>query len=220
MVTTRRVLDAVASQPLVKSKQRVKDHAEVLTPSWLVDDMLNLVRNESERIDSRFLEPACGTGNFLVRVLARKLAVVRSRYGKSEFEKRHQALFALMCIYGIEIQADNVSECRHNLVQVFKAFLSLRSDDPILEAARSIVSINIIYGDALAMCSLDEQTGELGAPIVFAEWGYLGKGRYQRRDFRLDMLSSSWARATGSAMREVFQPVRSHPQMTVKELAE
>ena len=99
---------------LVRSKQRVADHGEVFTPPWLVEAMLDLVKGESERIDSRFLEPACGSGNFLVRVLFRKLTTVQHKYGKSDFEKRNFALLGLMCIYGIELLPDNVAECRAN----------------------------------------------------------------------------------------------------------
>ena len=84
---------------LIKSKKRVADHGEVFTPPWLVDAMLDLVKEEAERIDARFLEPACGSGNFLVGVLQRKLATVELKFGKSDFEKRHYALLALMCIY-------------------------------------------------------------------------------------------------------------------------
>ncbi|WP_460782713.1 N-6 DNA methylase [Microbacterium tumbae] len=104
-----------ASERLVKSRQRVADHGEVFTPRWLVDDMLDLVRAETERIDSRFLEPACGSGNFLVPVLERKLEAVQARHGRSDFEKRHYALFAMMCVYGIELLSDNAAECRENL---------------------------------------------------------------------------------------------------------
>lgn len=108
----------VDPENLVKSKQRVADHGEVFTPSWMVEDMLDLVKGESERIDSRFLEPACGSGNFLKVVLLRKLATVQARYGKSEFERNHNALFALMCIYGIELLEDNVRECRESLLGI------------------------------------------------------------------------------------------------------
>ena len=95
---------------LVKSKQRVADHGEVFTPEWMVEAMLDLVKAESERIDSRFLEPACGSGNFLVKVLQRKLAAVQLKYGKSEFERQHYALLGLMCVYGIELLPDNIAE--------------------------------------------------------------------------------------------------------------
>lgn len=98
----------------IKSRQRVADHGEVFTPEWLVEAMLNLVNDETERIDSRFLEPACGSGNFLVKVLRRKLAAVERKYGKSDFDRRHYALLSLMCIYGIELLSDNIKECRAN----------------------------------------------------------------------------------------------------------
>lgn len=77
---------------LIKSKKRFADHGEVFAPAWLVDAMLDLVKDESERIDSRFLEPACGSGNFIVKVLQRKLAAVECKFGKSDFEKQHYAL--------------------------------------------------------------------------------------------------------------------------------
>ncbi len=114
--------------PLVRSKQRVADHGEVFTPPWLVEAMLDLVKDESERIDSRFLEPACGSGNFLVQVLRRKLAAVELKFGKCDFEKRHYALFGLMCIYGIELLADNVAECRANLLEILADYLGRRRD--------------------------------------------------------------------------------------------
>lgn len=216
----KKVLDAVAAKPLVKSRQRVQDHAEVLTPAWLVDDMLDLVKTQSERIDSRFLEPACGDGNFLVRVLARKLATVKARYGKSDFETRHQALLALMSIYGIEIQADNAADCRRNLLNVFSAFLGLKPDDDFLRAARAVLEVNIIQGDALAMTMVSESSETHGHPIVFAEWAYLGRGKYQRRDFRFDALASRSTVTRGNAAHEVFKPLRAYPQMTVRMLPE
>src|SRR3954452_5611288 len=104
---------------LIKSKKRVADHGEVFTPPWMIEAMLDLVKGETERIDSRFLEPACGSGNFLVRILQRKLAIVEMKFGKaSDFEKQHYALVALMCIYGIELLSDNIAECRANMLEV------------------------------------------------------------------------------------------------------
>ena len=111
----------------VKSKQRVADHGEVFTPAWMVEAMLDLVKDETERIDSRFLEPACGSGNFLVQILRRKLAAVELKYGKSDFERRHYALLALMCIYGIELLADNIAECRANVLEILAEYLNLKS---------------------------------------------------------------------------------------------
>src|ERR1700686_4124713 len=118
------LLAQVAGKPpslmnLIKSKRRVADHGEVFTPQWLVEKMLDLVQGETERIDSRFLESACGSGNFLVPVLQRKLAAVEAKYGKSDFERRHYALLGLMCIYGIELLTDNIAECHENLLEIF-----------------------------------------------------------------------------------------------------
>ena len=110
----------------VKSKQRVADHGEVFTPAWMVEAMLDLVKDETERIDSRFLEPACGTGNFLVQVLRRKLTAVELKYSKSDFERQNYALLALMCIYGIELLPDNIVECRANLIRIFAEYLNLK----------------------------------------------------------------------------------------------
>lgn len=219
MAKARKLLDKVAAMPLVKSRQRVQDHAEVLTPAWLVDEMIDLVKDESERIESRFLEPACGTGNFLVRVLARKLVTVKIRYGRSEFEKRHHALSALMSIYGIEIQPDNALECRANLLSLFAAYVSVKPGDDLMRAASLVVNTNIVVGDALAMITVGGPPENQGRPIVFAEWGYLGRGRYQRRDFQFDRMSGRSSIRPGEAHHEIFQPVATYPTMTVAQLA-
>lgn len=202
---------------LVKSRQRVADHGEVFTPAWMVEDMLDLVKEESERIDSRVLEPACGSGNFLVRVLARKLATVELRYRKSEFERRHYALFALMCTYGIELLADNAEECRDNLAEVFNTFLGIDNDDKWAQAAHVVLAANIVQGDALTM------TVPSGKPITFPEWGYLGKGKFQRRDFRYaDLTQRASYKETlfGDLNDDLFVPAQTYPTMSVSQIAE
>lgn len=219
MADSNQVLESVAAKPLVKSRRRVQDHAEVLTPAWLIDDMLDLVNDESERIDSRFLEPACGDGNILVRVLSRKLAMVKNRYGKSDFEMRHEALLALMSIYGIEVQSDNAADCRKHLLHFFSEFLDLTAGDELLGAARAVLEANIVQGDAVAMTTVDDSPESHGHPIVFAEWGYLGRGKYQRRDFRFDALASRSTLKVGESHHEVFQSIRMYSPMTVRELA-
>lgn len=206
-----------AAARLVKSRQRVADHGEVFTPAWLVSDMLDLVKSETERIDSRFLEPACGSGNFLIPVLERKLAAVKARHGRSDFEKKHYALFALMCVYGIELLPDNVAECRANLLETFASFLKIDVGDVWSRAASVVLAANIVQGDALKM------TDASGEHITFAEWGYLGSGKYQRRDFRFDNLTQR-ASFQGTLFEafdehEIFTPVRSYPRVTVQELA-
>lgn len=204
---------------LIKSKKRVADHGEVFTPRWLVEKMLDVVKGETERIDSRFLEPACGSGNFLVPVLQRKLAAVELKFSKSDFERRHYALLALMCIYGIELLADNIADCRANLFEIFADYLNLDEADDLYRAASDVLSQNLVHGDALTMRAHD------GRPITFAEWGYLGKGKFQRRDFRFDALTGSSAfSAEGSLFahlgkHEIFTPSKTYPPMTVNELA-
>lgn len=203
---------------LVKSRQRVADHGEVFTPEWLVEAMLDLVKGESERIDSRFLETACGSGNFLVKVLARKLATVEVKYGKSEFEKRHFSLLAAMCIYGIELLPDNVAECRQNMLEIFVAYLGLKEEEDFFKAAEYVLSQNIVHGDAMTMLN------NTGTPITFPEWGYLGRGKFQRRDFRFDTLTQMSAFGEEDTLfadlgkHEVFTPAKSYNPMTVAEL--
>jgi hypothetical protein len=204
---------------LIKSKTRVADHGEVFTPEWIVEAMLDLVKAESERIDSRFLEPACGSGNFLVKVLQRKLLAVEHKYGRNDFEKRHYALLGLMCIYGIELLPDNIAECRSNVLAIFAEYLKLDESDELCRAASYVLSQNLVHGDALTMRSNN------GKPITFAEWGYLGKGKFQRRDFRFDDLTLSSAfNAEGSLFahlgrHDLFTPTRTYPPMTVGDLA-
>jgi hypothetical protein len=210
--------DARETAKLVKSKQRVADHGEVFTPAWMVEEMLSLVKAESERIDSRFLEPACGSGNFLVPVLRRKLAAVHARHGRSDFEKRHYALFALMCIYGIELLSDNVEECRENLLNTFIEFLGRDNNEQWSRAAQAVLEANVVQGDALTMTTTGDR------PIAFPEWGYLGKGRYQRRDFdyvnltqRASFEGTLWDHLEE---HEIFTPTRTYPTMTVQEIAQ
>jgi hypothetical protein len=203
----------------IKSKQRVADHGEVFTPAWMVEAMLDLVKDETERIDARFLEPACGSGNFLVQILRRKLAAVELKYARSDFERRHYALLGLMCIYGIELLADNIAECRANLLEILAEYLNLDETDELYQAAFYVLSQNLVHGDALKMLTHD------GVPITFAEWGYLGKGKFQRRDFRLDTLTLASDFSAEDSLfahlgkNEIFQPTKSYPPMTISALA-
>jgi len=182
--------------------------------------MLDLLKGETERIDSRFLEPACGSGNFLVQILQRKLAAVNVKYGASDFHRQHYALLGLMCIYGIELLPDNITECRENLLEMFSEYLQIDTDASIYQAALYVLSQNLIHGDALTMRTY---TGEA---ITFAEWGYLGKGQFQRRDFRLEALSlASTFSEEGSLFadlgrQELFTPIKTYPPMVIQELAE
>lgn len=203
----------------IKSKQRVADHGEVFTPPCIVEAMLDLVKEETERIDSRFLEPACGSGNFLEQILQRKLADVELKYGKSEFERRQYALLGLMCIYGIELLADNITECRDSMLEIFADYLNLGKSEDLYRAAYYVLTQNLVHGDALKMRTHADE------PITFAEWGYLGKGKFQRRDFRYDALTLASTFSTEGTlfahlgMHEIFQPAATYLPQTVAELA-
>jgi N-6 DNA Methylase len=203
---------------LVSSKQRAADHGEVFTPAWMVEAMLDVVKAETERIDSRVLEPACGSGHFLLPVLRRKLAAVELRFGKSDFEKRQYALFGLMCVYGIELLPDNIAECRANMLEIIADYLGVDRAHDAYQASAYVLSQNIVQGDALTMLN------HAGEPITFAEWGYLGKGKFQRRDFRYDILvqMSSFGGETLFAdlgKHELFTPVKNYQPLTLRDLA-
>lgn len=207
---------ALEDEVLVKSRQRVADHGEVFTPSWLVEDMLNLVHQETGRVDSRFLEPACGSGNFLGAVLQKKFETVNKKYSQSDFEKKIYSLFSLMCIYGIELLQDNIEECKANMLQLFCSFLNIEISDKISISAREVLTANIIQGDALTL------RGATGKPIEFPEWGYLGKGKFQRRDFRYDVLTQR-AGVEGTLFEmfeenQLFTPTKTYPPMNFDEI--
>ncbi len=205
----------------IKSKARVIDHGEVFTPPEIVNGMLELLGTESDRIDARFLEPACGSGNFLVPVLRRKLATVTNRYGKSDFEKRHNALLGLMSIYGIELLQDNVAECRQNLLEIIATYLRVGSSDRWYEAASNVLQVNVIHGDALSMTTREPDP----QPITFPEWSYVGKGLFHRRDFRFDTMTQMSTFGDEDTlfadlgMHEIFIPMRDHGFLSVQAIA-
>lgn len=181
-------MSSSANNGQVKSKERVNDHGEVFTSEREVNAMLDLVKQETERIDSRFLEPACGTGNFLTEVLRRKLTVVESRYKKNQMDYERYALIAISSIYGIDILLDNVEECRKRLFEIFEdPYQKLFKDnckDDYLRSIKFILSRNIIHGDALTL----KKAGLVEEPIVFSEWSLVHRDQIKRRDFTMTTL--------------------------------
>jgi len=167
----------------VVSRRRVADHGEVLTGKREVNAMLDLVKPETERIDSRFLEPACGTGNFLAEILERKLRVVKDRYSRSQLDYERNALLATCSIYGIDILEDNVQQCRKRLFDIFdQKYTSLFKEaarEKCQQAIRYILERNIIWGDALSL----KTVGVNPQPIVFSEWSPVNGSMLKRRDF-------------------------------------
>lgn len=172
----------------VKSKKRVMDHGEVLTGKREVNAMLDLVKQETERIDSRFLDSACGTGNFLTVILERKLEIVTQRYGKSQLDYERYAIQALSSVYGIDILEDNVKECQASLLHVFDANypISFKSkiDTRYNDTAQFILARNILCGDALTL----KTSGDDPQYIVFSEWTIINGSMIKRRDFTFHRL--------------------------------
>lgn len=164
------------------NRQRVIDHGEVFTPPGLVNDMLNLVAHECERIDSRFLEPACGDGNFLAEVLRRKLLTVSKQNPRDRGRWERDGILAVCSIYGIDLLSDNVAACRHRLLTVLSDAHSAKFKESLPEpgakAAAYILVRNIVQGDALTLLAAD------GTPIVFSEWSPINGAMLKRRDFK------------------------------------
>ncbi len=193
----------------VISKKRVSDHGEVLTGRREVNAMLDLVKQETERIDSRFLEPACGDGNFLTVILERKLAIVEKRYGKSQLDFERYAILAVSSIYGIDILADNVRDCRRRLFEIFDLsytrLFKAAAKDKCREAVRFILERNIIWGDALMLKTVGEKPGY----IIFSEWSPVNGSMLKRRDFTFSEL----LRHEGAMQAPLFPGLESEEQL-------
>jgi hypothetical protein len=172
---------------LTKSRTRIRDHGEVFTPDFIVNDMLNLVKHETERIDSRFLESACGDGNFLIKILEKKLEIVENKYKKNQFDYERNSLIAVSSIYGIELLDDNVEEGRKRLYDLFlkeyKRLYKNKINQLLLENIQYVLSKNIVQGDALTFKDKN------GKSIIFPEWSAINGTQIQRRDFQFGTLA-------------------------------
>ena len=225
----------------IKSKERVRERGEVFTAAREVNAMLDLVKDETENIDSTFLEPACGDGNFLDEVLRRKLAVCKKRYGKSAADYEKMSFLACTTLYGVDIMADNVERCRERLFETWEGSFSggtsetrntvpaapsprgaatgvRRSDFHGLVAAavRKVFEKNILLGNALSMKRVDEKGNDLDEPIVFTEWKFpwIDKDIVKRKEYRFDVLLTKSEQKKGS-LRGVKGNFRADVQMTL-----
>ena len=173
----------------IKSRKRVADHGEVFTAEREVNAMCDLVASECLRPDSRFLEPACGDGNFLAVILRRKLSELRRKYKKSPRDYEKQAIVAIGSLYGVDIMNDNVLACRERLFCIwdeeYTAHCGTDASDETREAARFIISRNIINGNALTLMCVDSEGKDTKAPIVFSEWTLIGSTQMQRSDYTM-----------------------------------
>jgi hypothetical protein len=178
---------------LVKSKERVCEYGEVFTAEREIKAMCDLVKQETERIDSRFLEPACGDGNFLAEILTRKLAVVEKKYKRSVYDYERYSLLALGSIYGVDILFDNVVACRERLFKIwdneYRKVCKKECNDETRKAAKYILNRNIVCGNALSLRCVDENGNDTEEPIVFSEWTFpFNDARMQRKDYTFDEL--------------------------------
>ena len=210
----------------VVSKKRVADHGEVYTQEREVNAMLDLVKQETQRIESRFLEPACGTGNFLIEILRRKLEVVASRYRKSQVEYERYAFLAVSSLYGIDILQDNIDTCRQRLLGLVKeqytGLFKTKAKNEFLAAIQKVLSLNILWGDALIL----QTPGEPSEPIVFPEWSPVNSSLIKRRDIVFAELVSHASLSElplfSDLGEDVFipQPVKDYPPVHFLRIAD
>lgn len=207
----------------VKSKKRVTDHGEVFTSEREVNAMLDLVKQETERIDSRFLEPACGNGNFLAEVLRRKLAVVEKKYKKSQLEFERYAVLAISSIYGVDILEDNAQECRERLFKIFDELYTqlykVKCKEECRSSVKYLLNRNILWGDAL-----DFTNPVTKEPIVFSEWSAIDGSMFKRRDYVFKFLVEqthqfSMFNDEGNAAA-IDEPVKDYPVKHFLKLTE
>ena len=211
----------------VKSKKRISDHGEVFTSEREVNAMLDLVKQETERIDSRFLEPACGTGNFLVEILRRKLAIVENRYKKNQLEYERYAVIAISSIYGVDLLQDNVQEAQIRIFDVFDKQYSMlyknNCKEECRESVKFVLERNILKGDALTLKT------DNGKPITFSEWSAVNGSLIKRRDFTFDnLLKAEEMKISGGLFENVYEtdpaflpvPVKDFPLTHFLELAD
>ncbi|MDC7228522.1 MAG: hypothetical protein PQJ61_17305 [Spirochaetales bacterium] len=204
----------------VVSKQRVADHGEVYTSEREVNAMLDLVKQESVRIESRFLEPACGTGNFLIEILRRKLNIVANRYRKNQIEFERYSVIAISSIYGIDILEDNIEACKSRLLELFETgYKKLYMDNikgTCIKSVKFILNRNIILGDALTLKTVDNPE----EPIIFSEWSPVNGNMIKRRDFTMcNLLEAESSKISGGLFEDVYEsdpaflpkPVKEYP---------
>ncbi|WP_208119370.1 DNA methyltransferase family protein [Spirabiliibacterium pneumoniae] len=192
-----------------------------------VNAMLDLVSDQCERITSRFLEPACGTGNFLLEILRRKLAVVRKAYKRSQVEYERNAVSAVGSIYGIELLPDNVEQCRTRLFELvereYRTLFKRHAKPRFLRTIHYILTLNIVHGDALEMTAKTQFTLPESLPpslkalaqeaIIFPHWSFVSDNLLKRHDYLFDRLVNHGGQKCGKkAQKSALTPSRQNRQ--------
>ena len=199
----------------IKSQQRVQEYGEVYTKESEVNSMIDLVKSEANKIEAKFLEPSCGDGNFLIKILERKIKVVKRKYKKIKSDYEKYSIIAVASIYGIDIQEDNVLECNQRLYKfLYKEYIKIYKDDideEYLKAVKYILSNNIICGDSLTGL----KNGSRAEPIMFAEWSFIGDD-IKRKDFALcDMIAYE---DISNKKNDILKPRKEYLKINYKEI--
>lgn len=213
----------------VKSKERVSRHGEVFTKDKEVNEMLNMVKQETERIDSRFLDPACGDGNFLCEILRRKLIVVKNKYKALASDYERYSVVAVSSIYGIDILEDNIYECRKRIYELwereYRESINTDVENEFKESIKFILKRNILCGNTLSMRTIN------GQPIIFSQWDLVMGNKIKQRDYRMDeitegsqsgqitlnMYKNSWQYNTDTGVM-IPNPIREFPAVDFRRL--
>lgn len=178
----------------MKSRSRVRSYGEVFTPRGMVDRMLDLVRNELETgpefVDTTFLEPAAGDGNFLMAILARKLHAIEKHCPARAWPE--ESLFALASIYGVELLEDNHRDAKGAMLAAVVNFHQAHGaacgpETDLHQAASFLIDTNIVRGNTLSSQTPD------GQDIQFSWWNRIdgADGMVQREPFTLLSLRGS-----------------------------
>lgn len=202
----------------IKSKDRVRDHGEVFTPDFIVEEMLNLVKNETERIESRFLEPACGNWNFLIKVLERKIDTITKKYKKNQNEFEKYLIIATWSIYWIDLMIDNIEEAKIRLYKkIEKSYVYIYKwtiKEGFLMTIKTILSKNLIQWNALTLQNKDWE------PIKFSQRSLIWKNKIKVREFIFDELIRNESRNSDAqntlfwdSWKPVFipEPIKDYP---------
>lgn len=202
----------------IKTRQRVADHGEVYTAEKEVKAMCDLVKEETERIESRFLEPACGNGNFLAEILTRKLEIVSNRYIKSPLEFEKYSVIAISSMYGVDILEDNILECRQRLFNIWDNIYTKNikkyANEECRKAVRYILEKNILCGDALTLLQNN------GMPIIFAEWTFIKNNLVKRKDYALNELLEDGWQLTEDIKAYIPPAIQEYPLTDYKKVHE
>ena len=172
----------------IKNRDRVTKFAEVNTSQKEIVNMLNLVEQETLRIESRFLESACGDGNFLLEILSRKIDILSTKYKKNQYEFERNSIVMVGSLYGIDILLDNTLTAKKRLLdkflQKYNELFQETISEEFIKSIKFILDKNIVHGDALTLNKVNSKD-----PIIFSQWNILDN-KVKRRDYSFANLIS------------------------------